>query len=80
MARIEGVSDRDAGLVARLAFWFSRRKFGRVLEPIRLHAQHPRLLRGLGHMEMAQQAASTLDASLKELLNIKVAMGVGCPF
>ena len=78
--RIEGVADRDAGFVAKLAYWFSKKKVGRVIEPLRIHAHHPRLLRGLGHMEMAQQAASTLESGLKELVNIKVAMRVGCPF
>ena len=80
MARIQGVKNEDAGLVARLAFWFTKRKVGRVIMPIRVHAHHPRLLRGLGGMEMAQQAAKTVDPALKELCGIRVAMRVGCPF
>ncbi len=80
MARIAGVEPQDASLVARLAYWFTKRKVGKVIMPVKIHAHHPRLLRGLGGMEMAQQAASTLGAGLKELCNIRVAMRVGCPF
>jgi hypothetical protein len=78
MARIAG--NESPGIVGRLAYWFTKRKFGRVVLPVKIHALHPRLLRGLGSMEMAQQAAKTIDAGLKELCGIRVAMRVGCPF
>ena len=56
------------------------RGLGRVITPIKVHAHHPRLLRGLAAMEMAQQAVSSVDDALKELVNIRVAMRIGCPF
>ena len=80
MARIAGVEPGQAGALARLAYYFTKRKLGRVILPIKIHAHHPRLLRGLGGMEMAQQAARGVDRGLKELVNIRVAMRVGCPF
>lgn len=80
MARIEGVKDSEAGLLARLAFFFCKRKVGQVIEPIRIHAHHPRLLRGLGGMEMAQDAARTVSRKLKDLASLQAARGVGCPF
>ena len=80
MARIVGVSSKNAGPVTRLAYWFTKRKVGSVIMPIKIHAHHPRLLRGLGFMEMAQQAAKSVDPRLKELVNLRVAMRVGCPF
>ena len=47
MARIQGVDKKHAGLVTRIAYWMVRRKVGRVIEPIRITAHQPRLLRAL---------------------------------
>jgi hypothetical protein len=80
VARIEGVDGRRAGALVRLAYWFCKRKVGRVVEPIRLHAHHPRLLRGLASMEMAQEAACSVDPVLKALAQVRVAARIGCPF
>ncbi len=80
MARIPGVEPENAGFLVRLAYWFTKRKIGRVIMPVRIHAHHPRLLRGLGSMEMAQQAAQAVAPSFKGLINIRVAMRIGCPF
>lgn len=76
----EGVDPERAGLVARIAFFFTRRKVGRVIAPVRVHAHHPRLLRGYAGMELAQEAASRLPAALKTLAGIRAATRVGCPF
>jgi hypothetical protein len=80
MARIQGVEERNARLFVRLAYWLTRRKIGRVVEPIKITAHHPRLLRALAGMEMGQQAARSVPADLKALASIKAAMLVGCPF
>ena len=80
MARIQGVEASDAGLLARVAYWFTKRKVGRVIMPIKVHAHHSRLLRALGAMEMGQEAARTVDPQLKALVGLKVAKLVGCPF
>jgi 4-carboxymuconolactone decarboxylase len=80
MARIQGIAGSDAGLVARVAFWLTKRKVGRVVMPVRIHAHHTRLLRAYGAMEMGQEAARTVDPALKTLVSLKVATLVGCPF
>ena len=80
MARIPGVETRDAGLFVRFVYWMVKRKIGRVIQPIKITAHHPRLLRAVGQMEMGQEAAKTVDAALKALLSVKTAMLVGCPF
>ena len=80
MARIPGVESKGAGPLVRLAYWFTERKVGRVIMPIKIHAHHPRLLRGVGAMEMAQQAAKRIDPALEELLSIRIATRIGCPF
>jgi hypothetical protein len=68
------------GLMARIAYWFSRRRFGRVLDPLTVAAHHPRVLRGYGQMELLQEGARTLPKALKVLAQVRVALRVGCPF
>jgi hypothetical protein len=80
MARIAGVEASQAGWLVRIAYWLTRRKLGRVVLPVKITAHHPRLLRGVGAMEMAQDAARNVDARLKCLVQVKVAQQIGCPF
>ena len=79
MARIEGLQ-RGGGLLARLAFWLTRRKVGRVVTPVRLHALHSAVLFGYGQMELAQEKSKRVPADLKALGQVRVALRVGCPF
>jgi len=58
----------------------TRRKVGRVVLPVTITAHHPRLLRSLGEMEAGQMAAHSVDAALKSLACLQVAMQIGCPF
>ncbi len=80
MARIAGVEPERAGWFVRFVYWMVRRKVGRVVLPIKIAAHHPRLLRSVGEMEGGQIAARSVDASLKSLASVKVAMLIGCPF
>ncbi|RJP38131.1 MAG: hypothetical protein C4547_04900 [Phycisphaerales bacterium] len=80
MARIEGVEHKNAGVFVRLAYFMTRRRLGRLITPIAITAHHPRLLRAQAHMELGQEAARTVPAQLKALVQVKVAMMVGCPF
>ena len=64
----------------------TRRKIGklsgrqRLIEPVKITAHHPRLLRAYGQMEMGQEAAHAVPAHLKALADIKAATLIGCPF
>ena len=86
MARIEGVQPKDAGLLTRIVYGLVRRKLAKVagkaavIEPIRITAHHPRLLRAVGQMEMGQEAAHGVPLALKTLAEVLVAMRIGCPF
>ncbi len=80
MSRIEGVTDDKAGLLARAAFWYCKRRVGEVITPLRILAHHSRVLRGYGAMEMKLEKCRRLPPALKELANLKVAQLVGCPF
>ena len=86
MARIKGIEPQEAGWATRLIYWLVRRKIGkiagqeRVVEPVKIAAHHPRLLRAMGQMEMGQEAAQTVPSELKTLASIKAATLVGCPY
>ena len=86
MARMQGVEAHEAGWLTRLIYWFVKREVNkltgqpRVLEPIKVTAHHPRLLKALGQMEGGQAAAKSVPSALKSLASLKVATLVGCPF
>ena len=86
MAHMKGVEPAEAGWFTRMVYWFVRRKFGkltgkdRLIEPVKVAAHHPRLLRAIGQMEGGQEAAHSVPVELKRLASLKAAMLVGCPF
>jgi hypothetical protein len=51
-----------------------------VVEPIKITAHHTRLLWAQGQMELGQEAANSVPATLKDLAGIKAATMIGCPF
>jgi len=80
MARIDGIEGRRVSFFARIVFFLTKRRLGRVIMPIRITAHHPRLLRGYVHMELAQDAAKSVPAALKTLVDVAIARWIGCPF
>jgi phosphopantetheinyl transferase len=86
MARINGLEPQQVGWSTRLAYWFVKRSIGkitgssRLVEPAKIAAHHPRLLKAIGQMEMGQAAAHSVPAPLKALAGIKAATLIGCPF
>jgi hypothetical protein len=65
---MKGVEPAEAGWFTRLIYWFVRRKFGkltgknRLIEPVKVAAHHPRLLRALGKIEGGLEAARSVPA------------------
>jgi hypothetical protein len=86
MARMNGLEPHQAGWYTRLVYWFVRRSIGkitgssRLVEPVKITAHHPGLLKAYGQMEMGQGAAAAVPAVLKALAGMKAAALVGCPF
>jgi hypothetical protein len=78
--RIEEVPKGKASLFVRLAYWFSKRKFGKVADPLKVMGHHAPVSFGYGMFEMASERALLVDARLKDLAQIKAATLVGCPF
>lgn len=86
MSHLKGVEPTEAGWFTRLVYWLVRRKFLKLtgkdclIEPIKVSAHHPRLLKTIGQMEGGMAAAHSLPVGLKLLASLRAATLVGCPF
>ena len=88
MPRLTGVSDRDAGLSAKVAFYFTKRRFkqmtGRetetMIEPLRMYAHIPKLLSGYGKLEQAAAKLDRLDRRYRALAELKAATTARCEY
>ncbi|MCV7125142.1 carboxymuconolactone decarboxylase family protein [Mycobacterium lacus] len=92
MYRLKGVSDRDAGLGAKIAFFFTKRKLAKMaglhnglrtaemLEPLRMYAHIPRLLNAYGRLERAESRLDVLSPRHRALAELKSATTVGCEY
>jgi AhpD family alkylhydroperoxidase len=88
MARIAGVSSRQAGPYVKLAYRFTRRAIGRLagrapdrmLEPVELYAQVPGLLRGYARLEQATAKLHRVDQRLSTLAELKAATLTQCEY
>jgi hypothetical protein len=77
--RLAGVTDARAGLIARIVFWFTRRKLKREWEPLRVAAHNPAVLQSVAGFEAGWQRAKALPAKLRVLASIQTSALVGCP-
>ena len=84
MARIEGAEPGKqgllSGLLTRIVYAMTKRKLGRVVMPVRIVANHSKILWGYGQMERSLLGSRLVDAGLKDLAQLRVATLVGCPF
>jgi AhpD family alkylhydroperoxidase len=77
-ARIAGVPDDTSNPVVRAAYRESRRRYGKVMEPMRVFAHHPKLMAGYGAHEMAAERSDRVPKRLKHLAELRAAMLPGC--
>lgn len=88
MPRLDGISDRDAALGARIAFFVTKRRFtqmtGRetatMIEPLRLYAHIPKLLAAYGRLEQAESKLDMLSPRQRALAELKSATTARCEF
>jgi AhpD family alkylhydroperoxidase len=76
MARIS--LDPPRSLPYRLGGWYSRRKFGAVLDPAAAMAHNPAVLKTNARAEMSLAKWKTLPADLKHLAEMAAAVTIGC--
>ena len=92
MTRIAGVSAREAGPLVKLAYFFMRRHYmqltgretkiinERMIEPLKMYAHVPGLLRGIAGLEQATTRLHRLDERLKNLAELKAATLTHCEY
>ncbi len=88
MARIAGVSARDAGQDVERALRFARsglaeltgRETERMIEPLEIYAHVPGLLRGYGMLEQATAELQRLGKRIQALAQLKAATLTHCEF
>ncbi len=86
MARIAGIEPKQANPLVKIIYGLAKRTVGkltgaaRLVEPLKITAHQPRLLFGLGQMELGMNAMSSVPAKLKSLASLKAAMMIGCPY
>jgi AhpD family alkylhydroperoxidase len=76
MARVS--LDPPRTLFHRAVEWYSRRAYGRVLDPSTALAHSPRLLWGYLRFERSVAGWKRLDEELKELAQLASAAAIGC--
>ena len=79
MSRMLGVTDREANWIVRLIFQGIRRRVGQLSDTWRIAAHAPGLLVGWILHELAYERSRTIDRKLRTLVQLKVAVMVGCP-
>jgi 4-carboxymuconolactone decarboxylase len=88
MSRLPAVTDRDASLSAKIAFYFMKRHFARLtgrqnetmLGPVRIMAHTPKLLSGYGKLEQAAAKVHLLDLRHRALAELKAATITRCEY
>ncbi|HEY9414841.1 MAG TPA: carboxymuconolactone decarboxylase family protein [Pseudonocardia sp.] len=79
MSRIPAVTAERAGLLGRLAYTYTRRRFGAVPEPIAVTRHHRRLFWATSVAEMAaEKAYHVLPVNVRDLAVYRTATNVGC--
>jgi hypothetical protein len=80
LVRTKGVQDHEAGAFTKWMFWRAKRRYGHVPLSTRIRANDSKLLALAELMSRYTSARGTLPPKLKELVQLKVAAMVGCPF
>ena len=90
MARIEGVSKREAGPMVRLVYRFGPRmmkkltgrepQVGSGMEPMEIWAHQPKMMVGMGRFNQAVRKGKSVDERVKYLVELKGAQMIGCEF
>ncbi len=86
MPRIAGVEPSKAGLFVRTIYAMARHQVGKItgraelIEPVKNMGHHPRILFGIGQLDLAIEAGKTVPERYKQLAMLQVARLIECPF
>ncbi len=90
MTRVTPPAERGAGVRTRMVFWFTGRALARLagaptrpdrmVEPLRVYAHLPRVLRGYAKLEQATAGTHRLDRRHHALAELKAATLMRCAY
>lgn len=80
MARVRGITEREATPEAQEIFQRLRRVFGDVLNTTPIFALRPTIMDGSNALAAGIDASGLIEPSLKYLVYTKTAWINGCPF
>src|SRR5450631_567888 len=88
MARVNPVSNDQAGWSVRITYWFTRRAITRLtgrrteamIEPVQVYARIPALLRGYAKLEQATAGLNALPDRVKALAELRAATLTACEY
>jgi AhpD family alkylhydroperoxidase len=80
MVRVEGIPERTWSPLFRLSAWFTRRKLGRNVEPLRGYARSRPVFLAIAGLELGMERATRVDPTVRGLAELRVAALVGCEF
>jgi AhpD family alkylhydroperoxidase len=73
--------EEPSGLLMRIAFWTTRRQFGKVLTPMKvLYTRVPGIMKAGYEIQKFESSGMSLDAGLHTLLGVLVSKINGCSF
>ena len=80
MARIDGVTDREASFMTKRVFGAAAKQAGAVPDPLRIMAKSSATMWGAGLLQISLDRAQTVPDKLKTLACLKAASMIGCLF
>jgi alkylhydroperoxidase family enzyme len=73
--------ENPPGLFLKIAYWFSKKQFGKVLSPMKIiYARKPSLLKFAMKIDKFEKRETTLPPELRLLIKIAAATNNGCTF
>ena len=90
MARIEGVSRAQAGVMTKLVYRLGPKmvqkmtgraaQIGTGLEPVEIWPHQPKMMRAMGRFNQAIRKGNTVDERIRNLCELKGAQMIGCEY
>jgi alkylhydroperoxidase family enzyme len=78
--RIEPLEDKQISWMLKPFTWMMKRRFGRVLNPIKAWAYRPGLTLAMAIFTQSVEASKVTDPSLKRMVCLRAAQMIGCVF
>ena len=78
--RIEPLEDKQISWMLRPLTWMMKRRFGKVLNPIKGWAYRPGLTLAMAIFTQSVESSKVTDPTLKRLVCLRAAQMIGCVF